>query len=470
MSNPIFLINSYIEKCNSDCNQLCKDLFKQGILTKQYNDDGLILIYNKFDDFNMSQLKRECRSLVLDSTTLKIIAYSCETPNTDTVLESDTSIISESIEGTLLSVFSHKDKWYMSTRRCLDSDKSIFTSDPVTISKSHYQMFEEVLKKTEYNDFNNFSRSLDITKSYYFVLIHYENKHIIDYTEKFGNKYKLLSLVSIKDNNMVEQDIYESNLPFINEYIFLPKKYDSINDFISINNQLKFDTKPQNEGIIIKVFSTEMNKYLLYKLQTDTYKFASIANDGNMLNGMIYLYQQNKLIDYFNQFQNSEYVKMINPLNTNESFFTIGVIDSTFKVCTSELFELFKNLWSLKTGKNQNKELYELLPKEYKDMMYIIRGLYYKKKASLFENTNDKTLEDFKNSHLTISDIYNSLKKLHINMFVNFLKARRLMFNQINSDKTNKNLIEFGKISNFCNKIHLKQCAIFTNKLHPTIN
>jgi hypothetical protein len=268
---------------------------------------------------------------------------------------------------------------------------------------------------------------------------------------------------------MVEQDIYENELPFINQYIFLPKKFDSINDFSNINNQDKYDTKPLNEGIVVKVFSPELNKYTLYKLQTDSYKFAVVVGNGNMFKGMIYLYQNNKLIDYFNQEPNSNLVKIVNPLNVSESFFTVGVIDSTFKVCTSELFELFKNMWSLKTGKSQNKELYELLPKEYKDMMYGIRGLYYKKKATLFENTNDKTSEELKNSHLTINDIYNHLKKLPVEQFLEFLRVRKLMFNWVAFDKADLNLKQFGTISGLCNKIHLKQCAIFTNKLYPEI-
>jgi hypothetical protein len=67
------------------------------------------------------------------------------------------------------------------------------------------------------------------------------------------------------------------------------------------------------------------------------------------------------LIDYFDQNPSSSFVKIINPLNTYETFFSTGVVDSSFKVCTSELFELFKMLWSLKTGKSQNKELYEVV-------------------------------------------------------------------------------------------------------------
>ena len=473
MSNPKFLINSYIENSNNNCDILCKNLFKEGILSKQLEEDGLILLYNKYDDHNMSEIKRECRSLILDNKTLKIKAYSCETPyilqNKDTLLNTDKNIINMCYEGTLLSVFSYNNKWYVSTRRCLNSNQSVFKTEENNL-KSHYQMFEEVLSKTNYNNFNNLCNLLDPLKSYYFVLIHYENKHIIDYSYRFDFEYKYLCLVSVKDDNMNELDIYDDSLPFICQHIFLPEKYNSIDDFININDKNKYNESLRDEGLIIKVFSTETNKYLLYKLQTDNYKLQMVTNgDKNMYKGLIHLYQNNKITDYFNQIPDSKFLKIVNPLNVYESYYSKNVIDSMFKVLTSEIFELFKLICSLKTGKNQNKELYEILPKEYKNIIYEIRGIYFKKKALLFNNTNEKTVEELRSSHLTINDIYNHLKNIHIDKIVNFINNRKLMNNWVNFDKTNILLVEYSNISSHCNKIHLKQCAILTNKLFPNI-
>jgi hypothetical protein len=472
MSIPNFLINSYIKDCNNNCELFCKNIFKEGIMTKQLEEENLVLIYNKFDDHHMSELKRECRSLILDKNTLEIKAYSCETPhlvqNKDLLLK-ENNIINMCYEGTLLSIFNHNNKWYVSTRRCLNSSNSIFNTGE-NVLKSHYQMFEEVLLKTEYNNFENFSKCLDSTKSYYFVLIHHENKHIIDYSYKFDFNYCKLCLISIRDNNMFELDIYDKSLSFVCDNIFLPERFDSIDEFIRINELNKYDGNVKDEGIIIKVLIPETNKYSLYKLQTDSYKLQIvIGNDKNMYKGLIHLYQNNKITEYFLQNPNSNFIKIVNPLNTYESFYSTGIIDSIFKVFTSEIFELFKLICSLKTGKCQNKELYEILPKEYKNIIYDIRGIYFKKKAKLFENTNEKTGEELRKSHLTINDIYNHLKNIHVDRIVNFLKARKLMNNWINFDKTNSLLVEFSKISSLCNKVHIKQTSILTNKLFPEI-
>ena len=60
--------------------------------------------------------------------------------------------------GTLLSVFYHNDKWYISTRRCLNSQDSVWGSE----KKSHYQMFMEVLHESGYETFEDFGKKLDI--------------------------------------------------------------------------------------------------------------------------------------------------------------------------------------------------------------------------------------------------------------------------------------------------------------------
>jgi len=43
---------------------------------------------------------------------------------------------------------------------------------------------------------------------------------------------------------------------------------------------------------------------------------------------------------------------------------------------------------------------------------------------------------------------------------------RKLMFNWV---KVNPSVVDFGKISIKCDKVHLKLTAIYTNKLFPNI-
>ncbi len=450
---PKFLINDFLQNTNNFDN-LRKKLYEKGIYTKDYIEHGLFLLYHKFDVPITTELERESRSLIIDKDTMKMVSYSCETPymNDDglkKIVENKDNIITQCYEGTYLSVFNNKDKWYVSTRRCVDSKESLFNTE-----LSHFDMFEETLKDISYDSFDLFSTKLDKSKSYYFVLIHYLNKHVIDYSKEFGENYKKLCLTSIRNLDMTELDIYNEKLDFeLNDNLFIPKKLDSISS-LDVNNNVI-------EGLIIRQWSDEMSKYNLIKLQTDNFQFATvIGKDGNVFKGMLYLYQKNKLKQYLDQ--NKHLEKIVNPLNTTESYDTIGIIDSIFKVFGIELFSLFKLLWSLKTGKNINNELYNLLPKDYKTVMYYIRGIYYKKKSLLFNGGK----VDITDTFLKFNDIYSLLKTLDITLLLSLIKTRRLMQNWA---KINNTLKDYGTISIPCNKIHLKLVAIYTNKLYPDI-
>ena len=76
-------------------------------------------------------------------------------------------IITKCYEGTLLSLF-FKDKWFLSTRRCLNSNDSVWGND----EKSHYSMFMDVLNNSGFESFESFTSLLNKDNCYYFVLIH----------------------------------------------------------------------------------------------------------------------------------------------------------------------------------------------------------------------------------------------------------------------------------------------------------
>ena len=505
MTTPQFLITTYFEESKGDFEDFSKKLYKNGVMTKKYDIQGLTLVYHKYDTPVTNDLARECRSLVIDNDG-KVLSYSCMMPLMNkeglAFLEKNadaTKVITPCYEGTYLSVFHHNDKWYVSTRRCLDSSESYFNQN-----NSHYNMFLDVLAQAGYDNFNSFTSILDPTRSYYFVLIHYLNKHVLDYSTVFGDQYMRLCLTTVRgrasalpprletssvsnvrssaepanlgsptllenvrDSNMSELDIYTDKVSFasydITGKIFVPTKLESITESTPFQ---------VSEGVVVKVYDTTKGLYNLIKLQSTSYQFALVVgSDNNLFKGLIYLYQNNLLLDYFSDNKNSNVRKIVNPLNTNESYDSIGMVDAVFKVCTSELFELFKLLFNVKDGKQQNKELYSILPKEYKDMMFGVRGLYYKKKATMY--ASPERLDDIRSSHLKISDIYNYMKSIPTEMFISFLQSRKLMFNwtrllDSNITVTSK-LSEFSTISNHSDKVHIKLTAIFTNKLFPGI-
>lgn len=456
MASPITYINDFISNYKSNnleinIEDFRKKLYQEYSVMSKYDEtENLMLIYHKYELPTTNDLDQDCRSLVLDMSNLQVISYTCPNPiqnkeaqqfllnNNDLILD-----MYKCYEGSILSLFHHNDKWFLTTRRCLDSKNSIWNGT------NYRDMFMDVLNK-ENITFDEFTQKLDKDLGYHFILIHHKNKIIIDYTNQFGENYSKLCLVFVR-SKLTQEEItnYELN-PYAN--IFSPEKM-SMEEFVTINETLT--TNVETEGIIIK--TQKNDKYYLIKLQTNSYQFCkAIGPSSNMFRGWLHLYQNGTLKNFVNSNKEHQNLcKIANPYNPTEYFDITGVADCVFKVLTSELFELYKKLWMLDTGKHNNLELYGILPKEYRDVLYVLRGISFKIK-------NDKR-------YLNIKDIYKYLKEIHVNQICALLRQRKLMNNWVTSNKTNELLQQFRTISSYCDKVHLKLIAIFTSNLFPDI-
>lgn len=582
METPHLAIKNYISSFD-DIELLREKLLENGIYSKNYIEEGLLLIYTKYEPLvenkslssimdkkigqsiscteslinkdDIGKLKLECRSLIIDTEKKEIVSYSCNTPicNLEAInylLSKNKSISKDKIEkykcyeGTLLSLFNHKGIWYISTRRNLDCQNSIWNNI------SYYDLFMDVLEDSNFSSFEDFVSNFNDSYCYYFILVHHKNKNIVDYSNRFGDNYKKLCLAFIrKKNDLSEVDLESLNYDdnnlesvssifnwknILSNNIFLAERIEQENtnysnfgndivttkdgnsesaksprgispsglQFLDNCNELNTNnmTSCEDEGIIIKIKNENDISYFL-KIQTYSYQFnKAIGAEKNIFRGFLNLYQNNQLVNYLQSNSNlSAFKKIINPLNLQESYDTIGTIDSVFKVCTSELYELFKILWDIKSGKQLDTELYKILPKEYKTILYYIRGIYFKKKH---ENriSMSNSMDDFKkipnlsmnglsyksqsegdllksenkfktmNKDLQIKDIYQYLKKeIDTIKLEHFLRVRKLMNNWVKVDSENESLKKFSKISVRCEKVHLKLIAIFSNKLFPNI-
>ena len=461
MTCPITFINDFINdyvKSNEIIeveNFRIKLYENYSIMSKYYEEDNLLIVFHKYNTPLNNEFAQECRSLIIDMITLKVISYTCPNPiinkEAQQFLLNNNELdldIYKCYEGSIMSLFNHNDKWYLSTRRCLDSKNSIWNNS------NYYDMFMDVLNK-ENISFDNFVDKLNKDNGYYFILIHYNNKNIIDYSKYFGENYSKLCLIFVRNKS----DQYEiTNYDFDNyNHIFKPDKM-SIEDFSKENEKLSINI--ECEGIIIK--TVKNNKNYLFKLQTNSYQFChAIGPDSNIFKGYLFLYQNGDLKKYIeNNKEHKKLEKIINPHNILESYDTIGIVDSVFKVLTSELFELYKLLGKLKNGSHQNVELYNILPKEFKDVLYSLRGIFFKNKID--KNKTDKNI-------FGIKDIYQYLKNINIEQLCALLRQRKLMHNWVIINKNNNELNLFKTISNHCDKVNLKLIAIFINKVFPDI-
>ena len=130
---PNLLISKVLDESKDiSSDELKEKLYKLCILTKKYDEDNMILLYTKFNS-TVSDIQNECKSIVIDSTTKKILSYSCPVPilNNETDKYFNDSFdctldeISTSYEGTFISLFYNNDKWYLTTRRIIKTTENL---------------------------------------------------------------------------------------------------------------------------------------------------------------------------------------------------------------------------------------------------------------------------------------------------------------------------------------------------------
>jgi hypothetical protein len=461
METQQFILSKYINE-GTEIEILLKKLYNEHhVMSKDYPEHNLVVLYNKYNTKRKTKLEMECRSVVLDRSTNQIICTTCPTPiyNIDAVnyiwknpnVQKDTYIC---YEGSLVSLFNYNNNWFLSTRKC------IFNKESEEVG--HYKMFMDVLRKDGYPDLDSFTKLLDCNTSYHFVIIHHSNENVVNYKKEFGDLYMKLCFIFAR-NRLTQAEYKSEDIDSINlsDNIFLPKKIENTVEYDTMNvaSLQNISEPPVNEGVVIK-----MNGMIL-KIQNASYQFhKAIGSEKNMYRGFLYLYQNNTLKPFFeNNSVMDIFKKIVNPLNTKESYDMIGMIDCLFKVLTSELFNLFLKLYD-KDGNQLNCILYSKLPEEYKNLLFQIRGLLFQnKKKHTASYQQNKTVD-----YLQLKDVYYLLKSIEIRALESFIRCRKLMLNWSKLEKTDETDI-YSTTLYLCDKIFYKLATIYTIKLFPEI-
>jgi len=416
--------------------------------------DNLMIVFNNFNSSFTSPLHQECRSVVIEINTKKIVNYSCPTP-----LLNDEGInylmkhpdftyqIYQCYEGTLLSLFHFEDKWYLSTRKTLDASTSFWKVD-----SSHYDLFMEVLGLSKYQGLEELTDKLDKNLTYHFILVHWQNKNYVDYTSLFGEQYKKLILAYVRNQETLKLVEIPNSLEIFDENILKPEMVDNVSWLDNYNQTNGFELPAKSEGLILR----GINQEILIKLQSNDYQLASaVSPSDNLYLGLLKLYQIDKLKDYLMEEKNKiKFEKITNPLNPKESFFTIGIIDCVFKVLTTELFNLYKILYN-ENAEIINQDLYQYLPNEYKFFLFKLRGINYKKN-SLGKEYN-------------VKDVYFLMKRMEVSKIIDLIRVRKLLNNSLYKLDKNSNIRKLMDMSNDVEKVNLKLVNIFTSKIFPEI-
>lgn len=386
------LLLELLNSCTTFSEFVTKIQSYHNIKLKVCENTNRALLYTDFSfDINkLKDLEKECRSVVIDRETLKIICYTYteyyyNDQAYDELQNKTITDIFESIEGTLLSFYYYNDNWLISTRKLLDIHIKYYFN-----KKSYFELLSEIC------NFGDICSLLDKTKKYYFVLVHNENKHIIDYSTKYNDtNYKMLYHVLTRDeNNNIDYQLQELDAP----YIKYPTKLNTL------------DQIPDSEGLIVVC-----DDGTICKLQSDKVKkLINIKpNYGNDYVNYLEMYQQNTLSDYLKD----------NNITDN----IILDIEMLYHNYSLELYTIYKLFWNLKTGNAFVNDSYNHLNKEYKTLFYHLRGVYYKCKHNNVLFTYQK-IEEYLKTYSVVELTKVLLTRNYINNYFGFNNNKNVSY------------------------------------------
>ena len=389
-------------------------------------DSNFTIVYSPFDTFpekrdNINLYK----SIIFDNKDYTVVCLSHKRIYyNDYVQISDIEInntpfdIHETLEGTLVSMYYHNNEWNISTTSYLDAYKCFWKS-----KKSIGTLFIDTIasvdteKDTE-SHWESFCDEHDKNVVYFYTLVHHDNIHLIDYSHRFGDKYKKLCLVfsrekgemEIKEDKKIQHPcvIYQEEY---SDYSILDV-WNHEQFYVDHINQIKYKgivIRNKKNDNIIKLLTKKYNVYNLY----NKVKYPGSAEH------YISLYQYNLIDKYFEVFSTETYFNNIPVKN---------IIHKMFRTLTNNIKDLFDLLYDSNnkyTIRQDSKNVYGQLGKVTKKILYLIRG--YKKK-----NINKHT-------------IYYVLKMLSSTEIISIVNERYKYFE--NDDKEDSNNI-LSSISN----------------------
>jgi hypothetical protein len=357
---------------------------------KKFKDrSDIVLLHNSYirnNVDNFKELYEQCRSVVLDFSLENnniVVTYANSIPeridyNTYiNSLYSPNDNIYEAYDGTIITVYNYKDDWFFGTSSCPDANSSKF-SHP---TKRHGNMFDEILFKyfnkhitpEEVSSLttdemslklrNLFVAHLDPNMAYEFIIIHHENKHIIDYTGLLGENYMEMFHINTKQRDtLIENDIISSIIPSLHEYgIKYPLSFTNINDAYNHIN-----TTPYSYGLIVK--KVVEGKVKLYKISTDAINYREETDPchPNIWMNILSVYMKNK-VDYTIKDYITNYNPTINlPLDNNgqkiDPTYLVHTIISTIKDSLYSYYKATTTYYPKYNRYKMNKEMDKQFP------------------------------------------------------------------------------------------------------------
>lgn len=423
-------------------------------MKKFFDHSGLTLIYNsqktnEYVNMSSSGIFKECRSVIIDLNTEKkentIVSSMCmENPMriSDKLyrkMYDPSDVIETGYEGTMINVYHYNEKWHFSTTSCPSIDGSRYFHP----TKTHGTMFDEYLERmvcieTEGSsdmeidgDRNSthskrlrdtFAMYLDKDKRYLFVLVHHENRHIIDYSTLYGDAYIQLVHLSTHNNDFTLENLEERPLSKLG--IVYPHRFENINNGLSWLLE-----KSTSYALIVKRQDGTMLK--VCREDTIFHETMDLGN-ANPWHNMLWIYLQNRpdytVADYAKS-KNIQGLKTRSGKYLSPTF----VIHNAISMITSYLYKMYckttyYNLHSKELIFNGNID--KTLPPLIRFHLVQLRDI--QKKIHIDRYLTYKTISHYIRFHQTMKNIRILVQYFANNDIYNMSEENQFCIEQLN--------------------------------------
>src|SRR5437868_3277973 len=374
--STILTLSDLIHLSANNIDNLKNIINKKELGLEYKEDDNVILIYSlPTDNVKIDSLNFNIKSDILDKETLQLIAKQhnnmlindeAEKYLLNEKLDWKKINISKAYEGTMLLMFYHNNKWYVTTRRCLDAATSIWANNI-----SYYDLLMDAVNI----DFTKLDQNL----CYNFVLLHHKNQNLIDYTNEFGKNYKVVFHIStIEKYTMKHVDYKIEGCQYVQQLSF--DSLADVKDALQKIDEMDEDkTLITSLGYILKCYNNnENNNNVTYmNIQTNLYnKLKKLKpNNSNIHQCYLELFQSGELPKYIKYFMNKHLAGK-----------TITRYSKSLKHLSKEMLLVYFN-----TRNKLNQQLYSKLGYYQKKVLYDLHGIYKQRVLDKKNKTDEMT-------------------------------------------------------------------------------
>lgn len=371
----------------------CKNQFK--------NLNKLYLLVSE-DENNQSQLSVQSNGIILEKDTNKVICMSqnkfkkiesfkeinssisltLHSSTTKMSLNLDEESVQQSInnakfrmeyceDGTVIRLYNYENNWYTATTKCIDASESFWSSNK-TFDDMFWELFNIELLE-----------NLDIEYTYIFVLIHKENRIVIDH------KYNNLIYIN-RINNQSKLEDYTNHF-YNTDPKRLIRRTKQIDTKFVIHNPLDDYYLPTKRGLIFKFYNTEYNSWDIY--QYDFNYYSKIKN----IRGNVPLIR----IRYLELLNDENSLQLLEE-NYKESFFLFAMIKHQINNLYKDIHKLY-----FESHIKHNITIYE-------------DHIYYKTLKQLHAQYKNN-LKNNEKYCITLDEVKNKINSLDKNILKKFL-------------------------------------------------